>query len=275
MTQQTIGFIGAGNMARGLAGGLLNNGWARDRLVFSDPDPQQRQAIEAALGVRAYENNRDCAKHAQVLVLAVKPQVLKTVAQDLSAAVQADKPLVISIAAGVRTEAIERWLGGGLAVVRAMPNTPALVGSGASGLYANLRVSPEQRDQAEALLRAVGVTVWLDREDLLDAVTAVSGSGPAYFFYFIEALEAAAVRAGLDTATARLLALETAYGAAKMALESGEEPAQLRKRVTSPGGTTERAIALMQQAQLPDIIERAVQAARARSEELARLLGKD
>lgn len=275
MTQQTIGFIGAGNMARSLAGGLLNNGWARERLVFSDPDPQQRQAIETALGVRAYQSNRDCAGRAQVLVLAVKPQALKDVAQDLAASVQAGKPLVISIAAGVRTEAIERWLGGELALVRAMPNTPALVGSGASGLYANPRVNPEQRDQAEALLRAVGVTVWLDREDLLDAVTAVSGSGPAYFFLFIEALEAAAVRAGLDAATARLLALETAYGAAKMALESGEEPAQLRKRVTSPGGTTERAIALMQQAQLPDIIDRAVQAARARSEDLARLLGKD
>lgn len=275
MTQQTIGFIGAGNMARSLAGGLLNNGWARERLVFSDPDPQQRQAIETALGVRAYPDNRDCAGRAQVLVLAVKPQVLKNVALDLAASVQTGKPLVISIAAGVRTEAIERWLGGELALVRVMPNTPALVGSGASGLYANPRVSPEQRDQAEALLRAVGVTVWLDREDLLDAVTAVSGSGPAYFFLFIEALEAAAVRAGLDAATARLLALETAYGAAKMALESGEEPAQLRKRVTSPGGTTERAIALMQQAQLPDILDRAVQAARARSEELARLLGKD
>ena len=275
MTQQTIGFIGAGNMARCLAGGLLANGWARDKLVFSDPDRQQREAIQAALGVRAYANNPDCAARAQVLVLAVKPQVLKSVAHGLAAAVQTKKPLVISIAAGVRTEAVQRWLGGGLAVVRAMPNTPALVGSGASGLYANALVSPEQRDQAEALLRAVGVTVWLDREDLLDAVTAVSGSGPAYFFLFIEALEAAAVHAGLDGATARLLALETAYGAAKMALESGEEPAQLRRRVTSPGGTTEQAIKVMEQAQLPAIIDHAVQAARARSEELARVLGKD
>ena len=275
MTQQTIGFIGAGNMARSLAGGLLNIGWARERLAFADPDPRQRLAVESALGVHTYASNHDCVEHAGILVLAVKPQVLKVVTQDLAATVQAGKPLVISIAAGVRSEAIERWLGGGLAVVRAMPNTPALVGSGASGLYANPRVSPEQRDQAEALLRAVGVTVWLDHEDLLDVVTAVSGSGPAYFFLFIEALETAAVHAGLDNATARLLAIETAYGAAKMALESGEEPAQLRKRVTSPGGTTECAIALMQQAQLPDIIERAVQAARARSEELARLLGKD
>jgi len=248
MTQQTIGFIGAGNMARSLAGGLLANGWARADLVVSDPDPQQRQAIETTLGLRTYASNSDCAAHAQVLVLAVKPQVLKSVARDLAASVQAKKPLVISIAAGVRTEAIERWLGGGLAVVRAMPNTPALVGSGASGLYANARVGPEQRDLAEALLRAVGVAVWLDREDLLDAVTAVSGSGPAYFFLFIEALEAAAMHAGLDRATARLLTLQTAYGAAKMALESGEEPAQLRRRVTSPGGTTEQAIKVMEQA---------------------------
>lgn len=275
MTQQIIGFIGAGNMARCLAGGLLTNGWARDRLVFSDPDRQQRGAIQTGLGVNVLEHNTDCAARAQVLVLAIKPQVLKAVAQELAAVVQTNKPLVISIAAGIPTEALQRWLGGALAVVRVMPNTPALVGSGASGLYANELVSPEQRDLAESLLRAVGVTVWLEREELLDAVTAVSGSGPAYFFLFMEALEEAAVRAGLDRATARLLTLETAYGAAKMALEGGEEPAQLRARVTSPGGTTEQAIKLMEHEQLRAIVDRAVQAARTRSQELARLLGKD
>jgi pyrroline-5-carboxylate reductase len=275
MTQQIIGFIGAGNMARCLAGGLLANGWARDQLVFSDPDRQQREAIEAALGVRVQERNSECAARASVLVLAVKPQALKAVAQELAAVVQANKPLVISIAAGIPTEALQRWLGGALAVVRVMPNTPALVGSGAAGLYANALVNPEQRDLAEALLRAVGVTVWLEREELLDAVTAVSGSGPAYFFLFMEALEEAAVRAGLDRATARLLTIETAYGAAKMALEGGEEPAQLRARVTSPGGTTEQAIKVMEHDQLRAIVDRAVQAARARSQELARLLGKD
>jgi len=275
MTQQIIGFIGAGNMARCLAGGLLTNGWAHDRLVFSDPDRQQREAIKTGLGVNVLENNTDCAARAQVLVLAVKPQVLKAVAQEMAAVVQASKPLVISIAAGIPTEALQRWLGGALAVVRVMPNTPALVGSGASGLYANELVSPEQRDLAESLLRAVGVTVWLEREELLNAVTAVSGSGPAYFFLFMEALEEAAVRAGLDRATARLLTLETAYGAAKMALEGGEEPAQLRARVTSPGGTTEQAIKLMEHEQLRAIVDRAVQAARTRSQELARLLGKD
>ncbi len=275
MTQQIIGFIGAGNMARCLAGGLLANGWARDRLVFSDPDRRQREAIQTALGVRVQERNPDCAARASVLVLAVKPQVLKAVAQELAAVVQANKPLVISIAAGIPTEALQRWLGGALAVVRVMPNTPALVGSGASGLYANTLVRPEQRDLAEALLRAVGVTVWLDHEELLDAVTAVSGSGPAYFFLFMEALEEAAVHAGLDRATARLLTLETAFGAAKMALEGGEEPAQLRARVTSPGGTTEQAIKVMEHDQLRAIVDRAVQAARTRSQELARLLGKD
>ncbi|MBI5611585.1 MAG: pyrroline-5-carboxylate reductase [Gammaproteobacteria bacterium] len=275
MTQQIIGFIGAGNMARCLAGGLLANGWARDRLVFSDPDRGQREAIQTALGVSVQERNLDCAARAQVLVLAVKPQALKAVAQELAAVVQANKPLVISIAAGIPTEALQRWLGGELAVVRVMPNTPALVGSGAAGLYANALVSPEQRDLAEALLRAVGVTVWLEREELLDAVTAVSGSGPAYFFLFMEALEEAAVRAGLDRATARLLTLETAFGAAKMALEGGEEPAQLRARVTSPGGTTEQAVKVMEHAQLRAIVDRAVQAARTRSQELARLLGKD
>jgi len=275
MSAQTIGFIGAGNMARSLAGGLLANGWSAQQLLLADPDPDQRRGAEQALGLKTFDDNRAVAAAADVLVLAVKPQVLHTVATDLAATVQRKQPLVVSIAAGIRIADIERWLGGNLALVRVMPNTAALVGSGASGLCANSRVSAAQRDLAESILRAVGVTVWVEDEGLMDVITAVSGSGPAYFFLAMEALEAAAVRHGLDARTARLLTLETAFGAAKMALEGGEEPAQLRRRVTSPGGTTERAVQALEGGGLGRLFDEAVAAAITRARELADLFGKN
>jgi len=275
MSAQTIGFIGAGNMARSLAGGLLANGWSAQQLLLADPDPDQRRGAEQALGLKTFDDNRAVAAAADVLVLAVKPQVLHTVATDLAATVQRKQPLVVSIAAGIRIADIERWLGGSLALVRVMPNTAALVGSGASGLCANSRVSAAQRDLAESILRAVGVTVWVEDEGLMDVITAVSGSGPAYFFLAMEALEAAAVRHGLDARTARLLTLETAFGAAKMALEGGEEPAQLRRRVTSPGGTTERAVQALEGGGLGRLFDEAVAAAITRARELADLFGKN
>lgn len=274
MTSATIGFIGAGNMARSLAGGLLNNGWAAGRLHLSDPNAQQRAGAEQALGIRTFADNRELVEHAEIVVLAVKPQVLKEVAESLAATVQKKRPLVISIAAGIRVQDIERWLGGKLPIVRVMPNTAALVGSGASGLYANARVTEAQRDQAESILRAVGVAVWVQEENLIDTVTAISGSGPAYFFMVMEVLEKAAIRHGLEPKTARLLTLETAYGAAKMALEGGEEPAQLRQRVTSPGGTTEKAIQALEAGRLEQIFDQAVLAAMQRARELADMLGK-
>jgi len=206
-------------------------------------------------------------------VLAVKPQHIQVVAEAISGAAQQKKPVIVSIAAGIRIEALERWLGSGLAVVRCMPNTPALVKTGATGLYANAQVSDAQKDQVESLLRAVGVTVWVNSEQDLDAVTALSGSGPAYFFLMMEALEAAAVDAGLDQKTAQLLTQETALGAAKMALASSESAAVLRERVTSPGGTTERALGVMDARGLKDIYHAAVLAARDRSIELSDELG--
>ena len=274
MTATTIGFIGAGNMARSLAGGLLNNGWTADRLQLSDPDAQQRAGAKQALGVETFADNRDLAERAEILVLAVKPQALKEVAEALAATVQKKRPLVISIAAGIRVHDIERWLGGKLPIVRVMPNTAALIGSGASGLYANARVTATQRDLAESILRAVGVTVWVQDETLIDTVTAISGSGPAYFFMVMEVLEKAAIAHGLEPKTARLLTLETAYGAAKMALEGGEEPALLRKRVTSPGGTTEKALQALEAGHLDKIFDQAVLAAIQRARELADMLGK-
>jgi pyrroline-5-carboxylate reductase len=269
-----IGFIGAGNMARSLVSGLLKNGWGKNQIILSDPDPSQRQAIESVLGVKTSANNQDVVTHAEILVLAVKPQVLAEVATELAATAQKKKPLVISIVAGVRLADLDRWLGGGLAIVRSMPNSAALIGSGASGLYANERVNEAMRNQAESILRAVGVTVWLSDESLMDVVTALSGSGPAYFFLIMEALEQASIESGLDPKQARLLTLETAYGAAKMALEGHEEPSQLRRRVTSPGGTTEQAVKVLENGNIHRLFRQAMQAAVNRSREIADLFGK-
>ena len=270
-----VGFIGAGNMARSLASGLLNNGWGKDDIVVSDPDPEQRRTIESALGLKTFADNPDAAALAEILVLAVKPQVLGSVATALAQTVQKQRPLVISIAAGVRINDLARWLGNDLPIVRVMPNTAALIGSGASGLYANERVSEVMRDQAESILRAVGVATWVSEEYLLDVVTALSGSGPAYFFLVMEAMEQAAIESGLDPAQARLLTLETAYGAAKMALEGHEEPALLRRRVTSPGGTTERAVKVLEEGGLRNLFKEAMQAATRRAQEIADMFGKN
>ena len=272
---EIIGFIGGGNMARSLLGGLLNNGRARERLVVAEPDSGRRAALAADLGVAVHADNETVAEQAAVLVLAVKPQVLRAAATVLAPIVQRRRPLVISIAAGIRADDLQRWLGGGLAIVRAMPNTPALVGAGATGLYANPLADTSQRDEAEGILRAAGVVVWVQDEGLMDAVTALSGSGPAYFFLVMEAMEQAAIRLGLDPRTARLLTIETAFGAAKMAEEGGEDPARLRERVTSPGGTTERALAVLREGGLAPLFEQALTAAAQRAKELADLLGKD
>jgi pyrroline-5-carboxylate reductase len=270
---QDIVFIGAGNMAGALIGGLIADGMAPDRILAADPSTEKCAALSAATGIRTLSDNLAAAANAGTLVLAVKPQVLATVARELAATVQEKSPLVISIAAGIRCDSLQSWLGGGAALVRAMPNTPALVQSGATALYATPGVSPRQREQAESLLRAVGITCWLDEESLMDAVTALSGSGPAYFFLVMEALEDAARAMGMDQGTAHLLTLQTALGAARMALESSEPPGVLRQRVTSPGGTTERAIGVLKDGGLEALLASALEAARARSVELSRDLG--
>ena len=270
----TIAFIGGGNMARSLIGGLIADGCEPRSLWVADPGAEKREALREQFGVNVTADNREAAARAKVLVLAVKPQMLRQVAAELVETVQQGKPLVISIAAGVREPDIRAWLGGDVPVVRGMPNTPSLVGSGATGLYANPAVTDEQRQTAESVLRAVGLVVWVEDEAKLDAVTALSGSGPAYFFLVMEAMERAGMALGLDLETARLLTLQTAFGAAKMALESSESPAELRSRVTSPGGTTERGIAMLQQGELESLFDRALRAARERSRELGELLGE-
>lgn len=273
MKQQILGFIGAGNMAASLIGGLIADGYPADQIWVSDIHEDALTALVERYGVHISTRNAIVAEHAQILVLAVKPQVLRAVVEELAPIIRARQPLVVSIAAGITAGSIERWAGGNAAVVRCMPNTPALVRTGATGLYANVRVGEEQRSQAEAILRAVGLTVWVGDESLLEAVTALSGSGPAYIFLFMEAMEEAGVALGLDRETARLLGQQTVLGAGRIAIESAESPAELRRRVTSPGGTTERAIATFEDGKLRELVAKAMQAAARRAAELAEQLG--
>ncbi|MEE4376685.1 MAG: pyrroline-5-carboxylate reductase [Candidatus Competibacteraceae bacterium] len=266
-------FIGGGNMARSLIGGLLADGCDPDTLWVADPSEPQRELLRSHFKVHVTADTGEAASQASVVVLAVKPQTVQAVAAPLAPIVRNTNPLVLSIAAGVRLADIRRWLGGHDALVRAMPNTPALVRSGASALYASAATSTEQRQLAESILRAVGLTVWVDQETLLDSVTALSGSGPAYFFMVMESLEKAGISLGLTPTQARLLTLQTAFGATKMALESAEDVATLRARVTSPGGTTERAIAVLQAGELDTLFDKALQAAHERARELGDWLG--
>ncbi len=275
MNNKRYAFIGGGNMARSLIGGMISDGCNPELIRVSDPSVEQRQQLAATFGIHTAISNLEALQQADVVILAVKPQMIEAVATEIAAAIQQQQCPVISIAAGIRTHDLERWLGGHCAVIRTMPNTPALVGSGATALFASPTTSAEQRDLAEFIMRAVGLTLWLDDESLMDAVTALSGSGPAYFFLLMESLENAGCNAGLPRETARLLTLQTAFGAAKMALESSDDSATLRKCVTSPGGTTERAIEIMESGEYQALINNAVQGAKERAQELADLLGNN
>ena len=274
MEYPSIAFIGGGNMATSLIGGLLADGWPAKQIFASEPDATRGKTLAESYGINVSHNNAQTTANADVIVLAVKPQVMADVAGDIASSAQARKPLIISIAAGVRIVDLQRWLGDqDLAIVRTMPNTPALLRTGATALFANANANSAQRECAETIMRAVGVTAWVKTESALDSVTAISGSGPAYFFLFMEALQEAAEQLGLDAETARILSLQTAFGAAKMALESTDSPAILRQRVTSPGGTTERAIAVFEEQGLRQMVAAAAQAAAARSVELGDILG--
>jgi pyrroline-5-carboxylate reductase len=273
VSTHNIAFIGGGNMARSLIGGLVADGYPAQNIWVTDPAKERLAELAAEFGVHISGDNAEAAQQADAVVLAVKPQVIKPVAEELGPVVKARRALVISIAAGVREGDLARWLGGEVAIVRSMPNTPALVQTGATALYANPRVSPAQRDLAESLLRAAGITQWLQDEQLMDAVTAVSGSGPAYFFLLMELMQEAGVKLGLPAETARMLTLQTALGAAKMALESREDAAVLRQRVTSPGGTTERALTVFAEGGIHDLVEKALRAATERAGELGDILG--
>jgi pyrroline-5-carboxylate reductase len=266
-------FVGGGNMAAALIGGLLSRGFPASDIKVIEVLPEARARLTAETGVAAFATPAEAVPFGDVLVLAVKPQQMPTVAQSLRGHVAGE--LAISIAAGIRLVDLARWMGDQVRLVRCMPNTPALIGQGIAALYGGADVTAADRAAAQAILEAVGKAVWVDDEALLDPVTAVSGSGPAYVFYFIEALEEAGVRLGLSAAVARQLAVETVRGAAELAARSAEGPATLRERVTSKGGTTERALASLAGDHFKEALIRAAQAASERGRELGELLGKD
>ena len=272
MNTTRIAFIGAGNMAASLIGGLRAKGLEADQIRASDPGAETRAKVAAEHGIQVFADNAEAIAGVDVIVLAVKPQAMKAVCEALRPSLQPQQ-LVVSIAAGITCSSMNNWLGA-QPIVRCMPNTPALLRQGVSGLYATAQVSAQQRQQAEELLSAVGIALWLDQEQQLDAVTAVSGSGPAYFFLLIEAMTAAGEKLGLSRETAAQLTLQTALGAAHMAVSSDVDAAELRRRVTSPAGTTEAAIKSFQAGGFEALVEKALGAAAHRSAEMAEQLGQ-
>jgi len=270
MNTQKIGFIGGVNMASSLISGLIASGHSPQDLWVSDVNQDALKVLAENLNVNTSTNNDDIINAVDVVVLAVKPQILSTVAKNATASIQQKQPLVVSIAAGISQQSLSQWLGNNIAIVRCMPNTPALVLTGATALHANAQVTAEQHDLAENIMRSVGIALWVNDESELDVVTAVSGSGPAYYFLLMEAMEKAAIEMGMNEVTARLLVQQTALGAAKIALESSESPEQLRKRVTSPCGTTQQALETFEEGGFTALVSKALHAARDRSIEMSK-----
>lgn len=263
-----LSFIGGGNMARSLIGGLTARGTRPEQIVVADPVAAQLETLRARYGIRVAEDNADAARQADILVFAVKPQELHPAVIDLGPILASRRPLLISVAAGIRASDIQRWAGG-VPVVRCMPNRPALHGCGMTGLYASWDVPEQGRKLAEEILSAVGATVWLEHESHMDIVTAISGTGPAYFFLLIEMLEQAGRLGGLSPEISRTLAVETAYGSGRTAREASESAADLRQQVTSRGGTTEAALEHLEAHDVGAIFAGAIAAAARRSAQLA------
>lgn len=270
MINHKVGFIGGGNMARAIAGGLLRGGMHPTDILIAEPKPAQCELLRQELyGAMVSDDNSLVAADAETLLFAVKPQILKQVCQDLAATVQQHKPLIISIAAGPRIEDIDRWLGGGMRIVRVMPNQPALIDQGISALFANDLTDEAGRAMAEKVVTTVGQVVWLRSESLMDAVTAVSGTGPAYFYLLIDIMIESAIDFGIDPDTARSLAVETARGATALAAAETESMSSLIDRVRSPGGTTTAAFECLDAANVRGIFAEAIEAARDRAASLA------
>lgn len=268
MSSKTLAFIGAGHMATSLIGGLIQNNYPAAAIWASDPHSEKLQALHDRFGIHTTTDNQQAAQQADILILCLKPQALSPVVQSLATTLVKREALVISIAAGVRLNSLAQWLGQTCAIIRCMPNTPALVSCGATGLVANAIASEADKTLAESIMRTIGLTVWLENEQQLDSVTALSGSGPAYFFAIMNDLKEAAIVQGLPAEAAHLLIIQTCLGAAKMALESPLSLAQLRQQVTSPGGTTEAALGVFEDAKISDILQQALDAAQKRAVEL-------
>ena len=269
MKNFTVAFIGSGNIASSMIGGLIANGMDAQQLIAADPDKTQQKLIAEKYGIRVLDVNCEAAKKTDVIIFAVKPQLMQKVVKEISEKINVENRLILSVAAGVKLKSIENWLGQSSSVVRVMPNMPALIQAGASALYANTQVQEKQKNIAETIMRSVGTAVWLSSEEQLDTVTALSGSGPAYFFYFMELIENRAIEMGLNKEDARLLTIETALGAAKMALLSSFNLRTLREQVTSPGGTTEQALNIFLKGKLDELVNNAMDAAKERSIELS------
>ena len=270
----TAAFIGGGNMGGALIRGLIARGLPAQNISVGEANQQRRVQLATELGVLVTADNREAAADAEVVVLAVKPQDMSGTVQSLAAAFEKRLPLVLSIAAGIRAADITRWCGPGISVVRAMPNRPALNGAGATAMFAPPSVSTAHRELAAQVLGAVGTTVWVPDEESLDVVTALSGSGPAYFFLLAELMTDAAVKLGLEHTAAQDLALQTLYGSGLMARQSDGDLARLRAEVTSKGGTTEAALRSFEAANLRGIVNAALGAATDRGREMARTFGQ-
>jgi pyrroline-5-carboxylate reductase len=262
-------FIGAGNMASSIIGGLVSHGYPAHLITATDLNTDLLANLANTTGINTTTDNQQASAQADAIILAVKPQVMEAVTSPLKGTISSNKPLIISIAAGITIGNLLAWMGTDLPVIRTMPNTPALVQTGATGLFANAAASTEQKAIADTVFSAIGIASWFDQESDLDAVVAISGSGPAYFFMLMEAMEEAGVKLGLPAESARELTLQTALGAAKLALASDVPPAELRRRVTSPGGTTEQAIKCFEEGGLRELVDSALQAASKRSKDLA------
>lgn len=274
-TIPVIAIIGAGNMGSSLIGGLINNHHPSDKLWATDSDEAKLAHLAHAFNIHTTTNNVAAVEAADVVLFAIKPQLIANIVTQLADTLRQRRPLIISIVAGIREKSLQQWIGSQIAIVRAMPNSPALIGCGATALYANPHTSVNERNMAESILRSVGIVVWLTDEKLMDVVTSLSGNGPAYFFLMMEALQQAACELGLPEDIARLLTLQTALGASRMAIESGKPLAELRRHVTSPGGTTESALSVLEENNIRGIFKKTLQAAKLRSEELAEIMGKN
>lgn len=268
----SILFIGGGNMASCIIGGMIANGFSADDITVSGPGEESRQRLKKTYGIQTMADNQAAARQADLIVLAVKPQIMRTVATDLALSLD-HRPAIVSVAAGIPLSALENWLGNSLAIVRAMPNTPAKVLSGATGLFANPQVDVEQKAIVEKIFAAIGYACWVDTEAQIDAVIAVSGSGPAYFFRIMEIMQKVGQELGLPEQIARDLSINTVLGAARMATESDASATQLREQVTSPGGTTQAALQSFEQQNLEDVFRKAMNSALDRAEVMSADLG--
>jgi pyrroline-5-carboxylate reductase len=273
--QPVIAFMGCGNMAQSLISGLVESGFDQTHIWATDRNIDKRERVKSKFGVQIESDNTKAAKLADILILTVKPKDMQALVIELKDIISAAKCLTISIATGIQTHHLERWIGSHVSIVRAMPNTPALLRVGATGLYANARVTEEEKNIAESLIRAVGIAVWVDHEQEMDIIAALSGSGPAYFFLMMEALQYSAKTLGLSDNTARLLTLQTALGAARMALESDISLDALRKKVASPGGITEYALQNLESNGIRALFNNALSIAKDRSVEISQMFDKE